>query len=311
MSTPEKDKLVYLITVSRNHLLPTVMLLTTLTSKTQNKIYLVGNLNTPERQWVEGFPIIYIDENDVDLSGRVPPGEWTPLRREWGWYKQQFLRLCADRYIQAEQIIILDSEVFVFDNWDESRFYTEQGHPKYFYWIAKKRKSDIDYSMYRGAAYLYRDLPGFSNVMENANSDEAKRYISGVSLFSTQNLTHIWDTLARQTDLDKNMRLLLSGTLDISFAEYQFYGLAVEYGLCDGVVKTELLPELLGWYDMHQDENFDCFRHQNPMWSMCQRYYDIYAVNDYKTYMQEVSQFLGKPLPSLRMPDKKPSRSTS
>jgi hypothetical protein len=302
MNPNKTEDLAYLITVGRNHFLPTVMLLATLTGMTNRKIYLVGNLDTPERKWLEKFPVTYIDENDIDLSGRVPSGEWKTTYREWGWYKQQFLRLCADRFIDAEHVVILDSEVFVFDNWDESRFFTPLGEPKCLYWISKARKSEGNYMMYRGAAYLYKDLPGFSNIMSYANSDDVKRYISGVSLFSTHNLAHIWKILGEQTDLEKNMRVLLSEADHLAFSEYQFYGMAMEYKMCDAVVKTELSNELLGWYDVHHDENFDIFRSQNPMWSMCQRYYDSPSPRDYINYMEEMANALGCKMPPILMP---------
>jgi hypothetical protein len=70
------------------------------------------------------------------------------------------------------------------------------------------------------------------------------------------------------------------------------------------VVKTELSPELLGWYDVHHDENFDVFRTQNPMWSMHQRYYDVASIPDYIKYMTEAANSLGCRLPVLRMPKK-------
>jgi len=293
------DKLAYLITVSQKHILPARMLLSTLSRKTANKIYVVGNLNIAQRKRLSEWPIIYIDENDVDLSGRVPQPRWTQKYREWGWYKQMFLRLCSDRYVDAEQIVVLDSEVFVFDNWDEQRFYTTSGDAKCFFWISKARKPDWDYKMYRGAAYLYRTLPGFEHVMEYANSDGFRRHISGVVQFSSRNLAHIWKTLAEKTDPAANLDRLFNHEPDLAFCDHDFYGIAMDYNLCKDVVPTVLSNELLGWYDNHDDPHFNVFRDQNPMWSMCQRYFDFPDEAAYVAYMQKTASALGRSLPGL------------
>src|SRR5579884_3810386 len=134
LSALKKDQLAYLITVSQNHLLPCRMLLATLAGKTSNKIYVVGNLTSEQRNALSEWPIEYIDENDIDFSHRLPAFRWETKYREQGWYKQMFVRLCADRFINAEQVAILDSEVFVFENWDERRFYSASGEAKCFFW---------------------------------------------------------------------------------------------------------------------------------------------------------------------------------
>jgi hypothetical protein len=297
------DKLAYLITVSQKHILPARMLLSTLSRKTANKIYVVGNLTGEQRKRLSEWPIIYIDEDDVDLSGRVPQPRWTQKYREWGWYKQMFLRLCSDRYVDSEQIVVLDSEVFVFDNWDEERFYTASGDAKCFFWISQVRKPDWDYKMYRGAAYLYRTLPGFENVMEYANSDGFRRHISGVVQFSSRNLAHIWKTLAEKTDLAANLDRLFNHEPDLAFCDHDFYGIAMDYNLSKDVVPTALSNELLGWYDNHDDPHFNVFRDQNPMWSMCQRYFNFPDEAAYVAYMQKTAAGLGRSLPGVTHPN--------
>jgi hypothetical protein len=293
------NKLAYLITLSTNHLLPCQMLLETLGRKTSNGIYVVGNLPREMLSALGEWPITYIDENAIDFSGRMPEKHSVQKYREWGWYKQMFIRVCADRFIDADQVVILDSEVFVFENWDETRFYTTAGHPKCFYWIPQVRKPDWDYRMYRGAAYLFRTLPGFENVMEYANSDSFRRHISGVVLFSTKNLAHIWSTLADRSDLARNLDQLFNGEPELAFCDHDFYGIAVDYGLCEEVVPTVLSNELLGWYDNHDDVRFHVFRQQNPMWSMCQRYREFPTGSQYLAYMQRIASSLGQQLPGL------------
>ena len=276
------------------------MLLATLSNKTSNKIYVVGNLAAEQRKLLSDWPILYLDENEVDLSDRVPRVSWTQKYREWGWYKQMFLRLCADRFVEAEQVVVLDSEVFVFDNWDERRFYTPSGDPKCFYWISKARKPDWDYRMYRGAAFLYQGLSSFENVMDYANSDGFRRHISGVVQFSTKNLKHIWKTLSEHTDLAGNLDRLFNREPELAFCDHDFYGISIDYNLCKHSVPTAISNELLGWYDNHNDANFNIFRNQDPMWSMCQRYYDFPDEAAYLGYMQRTSASLNRPLPDFR-----------
>ena len=224
--TNSRNKLAYLITVSRNHVLPCRMLLATLRSKTSNNIYVIGNLSAEQRKEIAEWSIVYIDENDIDLSNRMPPLRWDQKYREKGWYRQMFLRLSADRFVEAEQVVILDAEVFVFDNWDERRFYSVLGDPKCFFWIPKVRKPDWDYRMYRGAAFLYQGLPSFENVMGYANSDQFRRHISGVVLFSTRNLRHIWNTLSEQTDLAANLAHLFNDEPELAFSDHDYYGIS-------------------------------------------------------------------------------------
>lgn len=272
------------------------MLLNTLRRKTSSPIYLVGNLGAEEQKTFSGFGATYIDENDIDFSGRMPQVRWKQKYREWGWYKQMFVRLCADRFVDADLAVILDSEVFVFDNWDEKRFYARSGHPKCFFWISKVRKPEWDYRMYRGAAFLYRDLPGFETVMDYANSDVFRRHISGVVLFSPANLRHVWDVLAARSDLTANLERLFNAEPELAFCDHDFYGIAVDYGLCKDSVPTDLSNELLGWYDNHDDENFNIFREQDPMWSMCQRYREFPTEAEYVGYMRRISGLLNRSL---------------
>lgn len=304
LSALSKSRLAYLITVSRNHLLPCRMLLATLTSKTSNKIYVVGNLTSEQRKTLSEWPIDYIDENDIDFSQRLPAFRWETKYREQGWYKQMFVRLCADRFVDAEQVVILDSEVFVFDNWDERRFYSESGNPKCFYWIPAVRKSDWDYRMYRGAAFLYRTLPEFEGVMEYANSDGFRRHISGVVLFSTKKLARIWSALSERTDLAANLDRLFNYEPDLAFSDHDFYGIAVDYGFCGDAAPTEFSNELLGWYDNHDDPSFKVFRDQDPMWSMCQRYREFPTDSDYLAYMQRAANLLLRRLPAFGHEDR-------
>jgi len=299
-TSKNRQRLSYLITVGKTHFIPLLTLLKTLNRKTKNPIYVVGNLTSEQRKAVHSSSIIYIDENDIDMSGRAPQVAWQTKYRDWPWYKQQFIRLCADRFIDSEQVVILDSEVFVFNNWDENRFYTQAGLPKCFYWTSKIRKPDWDYQMYRGAAYLYRELPDFKDVDEYSNSDRYRRHISGVVLFSTKNLRYIWNTLSEKTDLQKNIHCLFNETPELAFSDHDFYGIAMDYGLCDSAAKTALSNELLGWYDVHRDENFDLFANQNPMWSMCQRYRDYPTPDAYVAYVKAVAAKLGKRLPPHR-----------
>jgi hypothetical protein len=153
--------------------------------------------------------------------------------------------------------------------------------------------------MYRGAAFPYQNLPGFENVMDYANSDGFRRHISGVVLFSTRNLTHIWTTLAERTDLAANLDRLFNGEPELAFSDHDFYGIAIDYGLSKNAVPTTLSNELLGWYDNHDDVNFHVFRHQDPMWSMCQRYAEFPSDAAYLEYMRRISALLNRRLPSL------------
>ena len=293
------DNLAYLITVSQKHILPTRMLLRTLLHKTKAKIYLVGNLLPEQQRELQGFAqVVYIDENDIDLSGRAPYVTWKSSYREWGYYKQMFLRLCCDRFLDVEHVVILDSEVFVFDNWDERRLFTDEGNPKCFYWISEQRKTDWDYAMYRGSALLFSPLPDFAGVMDYASSDRYERHISGVVMFSTSNLRHIWKTLEITTQLEHNMEYLfntlIGGRKGLSFSEFEFYGIAVKYGLCKQVVDSTPVAELLGWYDNHDDVVFQEFARLDPMWSMCQGYMHYQGEAEYLAYMQNISVALQK-----------------
>src|SRR4051794_39206918 len=122
-----------MITVSRAHELPAQMLLRTLRHQIEASIYVVGNLDAAGAARMRAMGVDYIDERDVDLDGRFPAVEWTAKYRQVGWYRQVFLRLAMDRYLDARHVVVLDSEVFCFDNWDEERFY-EQGRLKSLGW---------------------------------------------------------------------------------------------------------------------------------------------------------------------------------
>lgn len=291
-STALPGGLSYLVTISRDHLLPAQFLLRTLRPKTGCEIVAVGNLSGNESKIITDLGAYYLDERDIDVSGRMPAISWTEKYRNVGWYRQMFLRLSIDRFMTTEQVVILDSEVFAFDNWDERRFYTEDGMPKMFYWTPQSRKPDWDYRMYRGAAYPFQFLKGCSGVMEYANSDSFRRHISGVVLFSRRNVAHLWNRLENETDLAANMDRLFNHEDDLAFSDHDFYGIAVDLGLFENVVQTKPTPELLGWYDNHDDPAFHAFKH-NAMWSMCQRYMNFRDPGAYAGFMEDMANRLG------------------
>lgn len=290
-----KSTLSYLITVSKAHFMPAQMLILTLQQKTTNDIVVVGNLNDEQASLMRAMGVTYIDENDIDLSGRMPQLNWEFKHRPVGWYKQMFIRHSIDRFMTTDQVVILDSEVFVFDNWDETRFY-DSGKPKLFWWTPSQRKPDWDYQMYRGAAYLLSFLPGCEDIQAYASSTDYHRHISGVVLFSTANVRHLWHTLEAQTNLAKNLNDLFNKHEDLAFSDHDLYGMAVEYGLFDKVVPTAPANELLGWYDNHDDPRFSRFR-DDAMWSMCQRYMDYKTPKEYVEFMSVTSKKMNRNLP--------------
>jgi len=296
---PEKNfNLSYLITVSKTHFQPALFLLNTLKLKTNKEVIVVGNLEKNQIELIEAFGAIYIDEDNIDLSGRLPKVDWKMKYRNFGWYKQMFIRLSCDRFINTNQVVILDSEVFIFDNWDQNKFYEPTGEPRCFYWIPKKRKPDWDYQMYQGAAYLLQFLPECQGIMSYANSDSFKRHISGVVLFSTKNLAYLWQRLTKKTDLEKNIDMLFNHEPKFAFSDHDMYGLGVDFGLYDKVVPTKLHNNLLGWYEGHDDLDFHKFK-KNAMWSMCQCYNDYQNPNKYFTYIKKTASILKKPLPKI------------
>jgi glycosyltransferase involved in cell wall biosynthesis len=297
--TTSNNHLSYLITVSQNHLLSAQFLIVNLRKKTNAQIVVVGNLKNKEIKLINSLGAKYIDENQIDFSGRLPQVSWEKKYREFGWYKQQFIRLCIDQFMTSEQVVILDAEVFPFENWDETRFYDPRtGNPRSFYWTPKVRKSDWDYKMYRGAAYLLNFLPECKGIMEYANSNNYKRHISGVVLFSTRNVRELWRRLQIDTDVEKNINLLFNHEVDLAFSDHDIYGLAVEYGLFDRTVPTVMHNNLLGWYDNHDDPNFHVFK-TNSMWSMCQRYFQYNDADSYSNFMKNQAQNLNQMLPKV------------
>ena len=289
----------YLITVSRAHLLPAQMLLCTLQQKTDNPIVVVGNLLPNERQLIESFGIRYIDEDDIDYKGRLPHVTWKEKYRGFGWYKQMFIRLCCDTFIATDFVVILDSEVFFFDNWDEKQLFDpDTNHPRMFYWIPKERKPEWDYRMYLGAAYLLSFLPECKGISDYANSDEYQRHISGVVLFSTKNVKALWERLEQETDLKQNIQGLFSNHPEFAFSDHDFYGLAAEYGLFDDIVPTVMYNNLLGWFDNHNDIEFHKFK-SSAMWSMCQNYMAYATPERYYAYMKDIANQLKRKLPEI------------
>ncbi len=300
MPKKSKPSLSYLITISKAHLLPAQMLIVTLRAKTKAKIVAVGNLEPREAQMIKALDVTYLDEDSIDMSGRLPKVEWTEKYRAFGWYKQMFIRLCIDRFMETDQVVILDSEVFVFDNWDEARFYDPQtGNPRLFCWTPSTRKPDWDYKMYRGAAYLLSFLPEGKGVMKYADSTNYKRHISGVVLFSTKNVSELWRRLETNTDLSKNINDLFNNRPELAFSDHDIYGIAAEYGLFDNVVPTTLCDDLQGWYENQIDPKTEVFKPQ-AMWSMCQTYANYQQPNEYRGYMERIAKVLNKGLPRVQ-----------
>ncbi len=273
------------------------MLISTLRERTENPIVVVGNLTKKDAANIKSYGVRYIDEDDIDYGGRLPKVEWTEKYRHFGWYKQMFIRLCIDRFMDTDQVVIMDSEVFVFDNWRESKFYDKRtGYPRYFYWIPQKRKPEWDYKMYSGAAYLLSFLPECRDIMDYAQSDNYKRHISGVVLFSTKNVAQLWRRLEKDTDLNKNMNELFNKRMDLAFSDHDIYGLAVEYGLFDDMIPTKIYNNLLGWYDNHKDKDFVRFK-KDAMWSMCQNYSEYTNPEEYLQYMKTKANEMKRQLP--------------
>ena len=289
----------YVITVSRRHLVAAQMCILSLRHRTSAPIVVVGNLDATGITLLRALGADYIDEREVDTSGRMPTVAWEKKFREIGWYRQMFFRLCIDRYATTDDVVILDSEMFAFDNWDEGRLYDPAtGRPRSFYWVPSVRKPDWDYRMYRGSAYLLSGLPGLEDVMEYANSDSYHRHISGVVMFSTANVGELWRRLEQDTDLPATLDRLFNHEPELMFSDMDLYGIAADYGLFDRVVPVVMHAELLGWYDNHDDPVFNRFR-VGAMWSMCQRYADYPTATAYRGFMEATAAALGARLPEL------------
>jgi hypothetical protein len=274
-----------------------MMLLRTLRHRTAFPIIVVGNLDDLAAAKIRALGATYIDERDLDLSGRMPAVSWKQKFRDVGWYRQMFIRLSIDRFVDAEHVVILDSEVFVFDNWDERRLY-EGGRLKSLYWIPAKRKSDWDYMMYRGAAFLIQHLTGCERAMEYASSNEFRRHISGVVLFSRTNVQHLWRRLENECDLPVVLEMLFEREKDLAFSDHDLYGIAVDLGLFDEIDLPAPVHDLLGWYDRHDDATFEAFR-ENAMWSMCQDYTAYSTAASYFAYAKQTAESLGRRLPEI------------
>ena len=286
-----------MITVSRAHEMPAQMLLRTLRHQTEAPIWVVGNLADDGVKRMRALGAEYIDERDVDLNGRFPEVEWTKKYREIGWYRQQFFRLAMDRYLDARHVVSLDSEVFCFDNWDEGRFY-QDGRLKCLGWTPQNRKPEWDYRMYRGAAELLRGLSGCEGALDYVESERYRRHISGVVLFSTDNLRHLWDRLEKETDLPATLDRVFNHEPELSFAENDFYGIAADLGVFDDVDPPAPVDELLGWYDRHPDPAFDAVT-RDPMWSMCQAYTEHSTASDYQRYIEATEARLHRRTPPV------------
>lgn len=291
-------KLAYLVTVSTKHMVPAMTLLTTLRQRTDAPIVIVGNVEEDNAARLCALGATYVDERELDLTGRMPEVTWQQKHREIGWYRQMFIRLSIDRFMEAEHVVVLDSEVFVFDNWDESRFYSAEGHLKNLYWVPSIRKPDWDYMMYRGAAYLIQQLEGCEAAMGYASSTEFRRHISGVVLFSRPNLAHLWGRLEHECDLEAVLEQLFEREPDLTFSDHDLYGIAADLGVFDVIDPPSPVPELLGWYDRHDDPVFHTFRH-DAMWSMCQDYAAYPTDSLYIDYARRTASSLDRSLPEI------------
>lgn len=301
-------KIAYLVTVSRQHVLPAMMLLSTLRERTESPIVVVGNVDDDDVHRLRALGAAYIDERDLDLAGRMPQVSWEHKHRDVGWYRQMFIRLSIDRFMDARHVVILDSEVFVFDNWDERRLYDGDGRLKSLHWVPAERKSDWDYMMYRGAGYLIAQLEGCGDALVYASSTAFRRHISGVVLFSTANVHHLWHRLEADCDLPAVLDQLFEREPDLAFSDHDLYGIAVDLGVFDEIDRPSPAAELLGWYDRHDDPVFHRFRDE-AMWSMCQDYHAYKTASAYHDYATRIASSLGRRLPETA--DENPEIGTS
>jgi O-antigen chain-terminating methyltransferase len=295
-----REDITYLITLSEKHFIPAVYLISSFIEfGKKDNIVVIGNLrDTKMLDTIKNMGVQYLDEDAIDYGIRMPKFNWKEGEklREPGWFKQQFIRLSADLFVKTPYALILDSEVFPFLNWDEKKLF-EGSAPRYLYWIPEKRKPEWDYKMYVASAMFLCNLPEFgNNVIEYANSDIYLRHVCGIQLFSMKNLAYLWKRLEQETDLEKNMYDLINRHPELLFSEYEIYGLAVEYGFFDKQDKTIPYNNLLGWYDNHTEENFQCFR-KDAMWSMCQRYMQFNNDSEsYYRYMKSIANELNQKL---------------
>ena len=286
----------YFITLSEKHLLSAIMMLRTLRPLTSKKVLIAGNLKNPRQiDLLYDYGAEYIDENEINLTGRLPKVNWKNKFREFGWYKQQFLRLAIDRFITEEYAVILDSETFFFDNWNESELFGINGNHKVYSWIPSVRKPVWDYMMYKGAAYMLRNLPGCRNIMDFADSDSYPRHITGMAVFSTKNMEALWKQIEQYDPYCADEML---NKTDYSFSEYELYGLASRFGLFNSSKIPELYDGFCGWYDVHNDVVFENYK-KNAMWSMCQDYKKYSTSFEYWAYMVFTAKLLGKKFPRL------------
>ena len=298
-----RDDITYLITLGSKHFIPCLHCILSFISlgKKAEQILVVGNISNKEDiKKIINIGVVYLDEDKIDYGIRMPKFSFQGEKlREQGWFKQQFIRLSADLFIKTPYALILDSEIFPFTNWDESSLF-ENNISRYLYWIAEKRKPEWDYKMYVGSAMLLKDLPEFGDqVMEYANSDNIKRYINGFQLFSMKNLAYLWKRLEQETDIEKNLDILINKSPDLLFSEYVFYGIAAEYKFFNHLDRTVLHNNLLGWYDSHTENEFNKFK-KDAMWSMCQRYFNYNnSLETYSDYTKQIAKNLNRYLPNI------------
>jgi hypothetical protein len=307
-----RNDITYLITLSSNHFIPCLHCILSFISlgKKAEEIVVVGNISNKENiKRLTNIGVTYLDEDEIDYGIRMPKFSFQGEKlREQGWFKQQFIRLSADLFVKTPYALILDSEVFPFSNWDESRLFENKSQlpppppPRYLYWIPEKRKPEWDYKMYVASAMLLKDLPEFGEqVVEYANSDNFKRHINGFQLFSMKNLAYLWKRLEQDTDIEKNLDKIINRSPNLLFDDYDLYGIAVDYNFFDHHDKTILHNNLLGWYDNHSENEFNKFK-KNAMWSMCQRYSNCNSsLETYRSYTKQIAKYLKCNLPKIKL----------
>ena len=91
----------------------------------------------------------------------------------------------------------------------------------------------------------------------------------------------------------------LFADVPLSFSDHVFYGLAGERGVFDNAQKPEIYDGLLGWYNSHGDPVFDALKTADPMWSMCQDYFNFQDIIQYWAFMVSMCETMDRKLPKL------------
>jgi len=125
-----RNDITYLITLGSKHFIPCLHCILSFISlgKKAEEILVVGNIsNKEEIKKLINIGVTYLDEDNIDYGIRMPKFSFQGEKlREQGWFKQQFIRLSADLFIKTPYALILDSEIFPFTNWDESRLFEDK-----------------------------------------------------------------------------------------------------------------------------------------------------------------------------------------